>query len=191
MTTGLFITEDRRKTVDFSAPIWVLPDGLLVPAGNPRRLCGYASIASLGYTRLAVVADQVQHTTARALGVPADCITVYGTYAQAAEAVAVGLVDAFASVARAHRGHLEQVPGAALAVVDVPVSEKEPASGAFAFAKASRALCAAIDRVLASYLGTPAHRALVRRFGFSDADVELLMQIGTTGAPAQPVFTHR
>ncbi|TIO72004.1 MAG: transporter substrate-binding domain-containing protein, partial [Mesorhizobium sp.] len=30
MTTGLFISEERSKLVDFSRPIWSLPDGLMV-----------------------------------------------------------------------------------------------------------------------------------------------------------------
>src|SRR5262249_48585029 len=46
MTTGLFITPARRQLVAFSRPIWALPDGLLVRAGNPKRLAGFAAIAA-------------------------------------------------------------------------------------------------------------------------------------------------
>ena len=45
MTTGLFSTEERRRVMSFSRPIWALPDGILVAKGNPRGLDGYTSIA--------------------------------------------------------------------------------------------------------------------------------------------------
>src|SRR4030095_4437669 len=41
MTTGLFVTHERRARVDFSRPIWALHDGLLVRADNPRGIAGY------------------------------------------------------------------------------------------------------------------------------------------------------
>lgn len=40
MTTGLFISDERKKSVDFTRPIWVLQDGLLVAKGNPREFQG-------------------------------------------------------------------------------------------------------------------------------------------------------
>src|SRR5277367_3932967 len=44
MTTGLFVTEARRKTVAFSRPIWRLGDGLLVRLDDHRLIEGYSSI---------------------------------------------------------------------------------------------------------------------------------------------------
>ena len=38
MTTGLFISDERLKLVDFTRPIWMLPDGLLVAKNNPRAV---------------------------------------------------------------------------------------------------------------------------------------------------------
>lgn len=55
MTTGLFGTDDRRKTAQFSRPIWALPDGLLVRKGNPLSLSGYRSVADNNGARLCVV----------------------------------------------------------------------------------------------------------------------------------------
>ncbi|MGH6926939.1 MAG: transporter substrate-binding domain-containing protein, partial [Dongiaceae bacterium] len=71
MTTGLFITPVRRELVDFSRPIWALPDGLLVKAGNPKRLTDYVSIAADRAVTLGIVKDQVQRDTALAAGVAA------------------------------------------------------------------------------------------------------------------------
>jgi len=165
MTTGLFVTEARRQAADFSRPIWALPDGLLVASGNPHGIAGYSSIAQSPALRLGVVRDQVQHATALRLGVAASQIQIFGTYAEAAAAVAAGTIDAQASVAMAHRGYLAQNPALALTAVEVPVGEKPAEQGAFAFAKSQAALRDAVDSVLAGFLGTADHRSLVARFG--------------------------
>ena len=174
MTTGLFVTEERRRDVDFSRPVWALGDGLLIRDGNPDGIQGYRSLAGAPALTLAVISDQVQHLTALSHGVPDARITQFDTYEDAAQAVLTGAADAYASVARAHRGYLEQHRDLPLAVVDVPTTEKPPEFGAFAFAKPDIALRDAVDGILETYLGSAAHRTLVKEFGFSDADVDLV-----------------
>src|ERR1700753_3966189 len=100
MTTGLFVTSERQKLVDFSQAIWALQDGLVTPSTNPLAIDGYASIARLG-ARLGVVKDQVQHETALRLGVSAQQITIFRTYGDAMVALMNSTIDAFASVAMA------------------------------------------------------------------------------------------
>jgi polar amino acid transport system substrate-binding protein len=175
MTTGLFVTDERRARVDFSRPIWALHDGLLVRATNPRGIVGYRSLALDRSAILGVIVEQVQHATALRLGVPADRIRLFRTQDEAAGAVASGQIDAYASVAAAHRGYLVNRPDGSLAVVDVPVEEQPPAYGAFAFAKESRGLRDAIDGALASYLGSPEHRALMARYGFTAGEVDRVL----------------
>jgi polar amino acid transport system substrate-binding protein len=177
MTTGLFITPARRELVAFSRPIWALPDGLLVKAGNPKRLAGYASLAVDVTATLAVVKDQVQHDRARAAGVPAARIRQYASQDAAAKAVAAGEVDAYASVAMAHRGYLHHHCDAGLAVIGVgatgnPATDADPPFGAFAFAKSNAGLTRAVDEALATYLGSPAHRALMATYGFTAAEID-------------------
>jgi polar amino acid transport system substrate-binding protein len=173
MTTGLFATDERRNIAAFSRPIWALPDGLLVRANNPLRLGGYKSVAKQRCV-LAVVADQLQHRTAIEAGIPADRIAAFATYAQAADAVAKGAADAYASVARAHSAFLEARSEADMEVVTIPAEERPPAFGAFSFAKDDRAFVADIDRALDAYLGSPEHRAMMRHFGFADAEIDLI-----------------
>ncbi len=177
MTTGLFITSARRELVDFSRPIWALPDGLLVSAGNPKRLTSYASIAAERTASLGVVKGQVQRDAALAAGVPAARIRYYGSQDEAAKAVLAGEVDAYASVAMAHRGYLLRQAQSGLAVVDVAptvgsADNLDPPYGAFGFAKSSSGLARAVDDALASYLGSPAHRALMSTYGFGPVEID-------------------
>ncbi|AZO58062.1 MAG: transporter substrate-binding domain-containing protein [Mesorhizobium sp.] len=175
MTTGLFISEERSKLVDFSRPIWSLPDGLMVAKGNPLDLEGYRSLAGHPSARLGVISNQIQHRTALQNGVPPERISVFTTQAQAAEAVATGMVQAYASVAMAHRGYIARRPAALADVIDVPASERLPAAGAFAVAKGNDALRRRVDDCLGDLLGSRWHRDLMAGFGFSEADVDRLL----------------
>ena len=172
MTTGLFVTGARREIAAFSRPIWALSDGLLVRAGDPRGIDGYSSVARMPGLRLGVVGEQEQHRTALRLGISEQCISTFDAYDEAAAAVAAGAIDAFASVAMAHRGYLSQRPNVGLAAVDVAVGEKKAECGAFAFKKSAAELRDAIDGALAVFLGSADHRALMTRFGFSAEEVD-------------------
>lgn len=174
MTTGQFATEPRKELALFSRPIWALPDGLLVRAMAGGSIFGYRTFATPGTGLLAVVRDQVQHATALDLGVPPDRITIFETYVDAARAVAAGTVTAFASVARAHAGYLGQAPDRSLAVVAVPAIEREPAFGCYALARSDGELRSAVDAELAAFLGKTEHRTMMSRFGFADADIDLV-----------------
>lgn len=174
MTTGLFATEERKQHALFSRPIWALPDGLLVAKGNPHGLTGYRSAADKGI-RVAVIRDQVQHRAARDLGVSDDRLLIFDTYEQAADAVATRKADAYASVARAHAGYLAQHPQLALDIVTVPASEKPAARGSFGFSRDYATLCRSVDIILERFIGTPEHRLMMARFGFNDAEIDLLL----------------
>ncbi|MBZ9862814.1 transporter substrate-binding domain-containing protein [Mesorhizobium sp. CA12] len=175
MTTGLFISEERSTLVDFSRPIWSLPDGLMVAKGNPLELNGYRSVAQHPSAVLAVISGQIQHQTALQNGVPPQRIRIFATQAEAAEAVAAGHADAYASVAMAHRGYVNGRTGARLAVIDIPAFEKQPAAGAFALAKGNDALRRRVDQCLGDLLGSAWHREIMSKYGFSDDDVDRLL----------------
>lgn len=174
MTTGLFATGERRKIAAFGRPIWALPDGLLVREGNPMALTGYRSAAQSPGCVLAVIRDQIQHRSALEFGMPQERILVFDTYADAAHAVADGRAHAYASVARAHSGFIAGSGAQNLEVVTIGVDEKEPAFGAFAFHKSDAALRQAIDDALLAYLGSSGHRAMMKEFGFTDHEIDLV-----------------
>lgn len=175
MTTGLFVTPKRGRLVAFSRPIWALPDGFLVLAGNPKGITGYADLAADPTTGLGVVRDQVQHDAARRAGIPDERIVIHRSQDEAAQAVRSGAVDAYASVAMAHRGYLLQTADPTLALVDLPPVEHAVVPvGAFAFAKPSRALRDRMDRALEAYLGSAEHRTTMAGYGFTDAQIDLV-----------------
>ena len=174
MTTGLFATEERRDIAAFSRPIWGLPDGLLVPRGNPLGLTGYRTAGQIQECRLAVIRDQIQHRSAVEFGVPAERILIFETYGEAARAVLDGRAHAYASVARAHSGFIEQSESLPLDIVTVAADEKKPAFGCFGFGKTDSGLLRMVDDALAAHLGSSEHRSMMSRFGFTEAEISLV-----------------
>ena len=180
MTTGLFATAERKQTALFSRPIWALSDGLLVKANNPSKIDGYKSIAVNPNVRLAVICDQFQHRSAIEFGISPAQISIYETYRETAMAVKNGIVDAYASVGKAHCGFMAQNPSWYVTEVVVPFKEKPPAYGCFAFHLHDTELRDNVNTFLNNFLGSKEHRKMVAAFNVSDADVDLLMRYRST-----------
>jgi len=175
INTPLFITEERARLVEFSRPVWSLADGLMVRAGNPKRLISYRALALHADARLTVVADQVQEQRALVAGLPSARVLRVATQPEAVAAVRDGRSDAYASVAMAHRGFLRAAPDTRLEVADFGAEGGAAAEGAYSFAKSNADLRRAFDGALQRFLGSPEHRAIMRRYHFTDADVERVL----------------
>jgi len=172
INTPLFVTEERARLVEFSQPVWSLADGLMVKAGNPKNITSYRALAEHADARLVVVADQVQEQRALSAGLDPARVLRVATQPEAVAAVLQGQADAYASVAMAHRGSLRAAPDARLEVVDFGADGGAAAEGAYSFAKPNADLRLAFDRELGRYLGSPGHRAIMRRYHFADADID-------------------
>jgi polar amino acid transport system substrate-binding protein len=175
VNTPLFVTEERVRLVDFSRPVWSLADGLMMRTGNPKRLDSYEALAANADARLVVVADQVQEQRALAAGTKPDRILRVATQAEAVNAVLDSRADAYASVAMAHRGYLTANPDDGLGVVDFGASGGAVALGAYSFSKHQGDLRQRFDEGLGHFLGTPEHRAILHRHGFTDADIDRVL----------------
>ncbi len=169
VTTPLFVTQDRKRIVDFSRPVWALSDGLLVRERDRERLNGYEAVARDKQARLVVVADQVQERTGLAAGVPEARMRRVATQEDAVAMVRSGEADAYASVAMAHRGYLARAPEPGLTVVAIAGSKR--AEGGFALAKPSGRLRQELNRVLARLVGSAWHREMMMRHGFAAEDL--------------------
>lgn len=170
MTTGIFITPGRSKVVDFTNPIWAVPDGLLIRHSDLDRYTSYESIAQDPEGRLAVVTDQVQRQSAVGAGMPLSRIFEYPDQEAAANAVLFGNADAAASTARGNQALLDRWPDVPLTSV-VVATQAGPALGAFAVDKRNPQLTAAVDRALREILGSTMHLDLMSRYGFDDQDL--------------------
>jgi polar amino acid transport system substrate-binding protein len=171
----MFITAARRRLIRFSRPIWAVTDGLVVRAGEEERFTSYRDVAADPRARLAVATEQVQGDRARAAGLPADRLLVVSDQQQAVAAVSAGDADAAASTAIGNRAHLARLGDPGLTAVDLatgPEFGADPPCGGYGFHPADTVLADAVDHVLSGYLGTPEHRRLMHRYGFTPTELD-------------------
>jgi len=176
IAAGMYILPERCRQIAFSNPTYAVGEAFIVARGNPLRLHGYDDVARHATARLGVVAGAVERAYARETGVPDERVVVFPDTPSALEGLLAGRVDAYAGtsltvnslLARANSPRLER----ATPFRD-PVIGGKPARGygAFGFRKTDTALLAAFDAELARFIGTPAHLAAVKPFGFTAAEL--------------------
>jgi polar amino acid transport system substrate-binding protein len=176
IAAGMYILPERCEQVAFSNPTYSVGEAFIVAQGNPLRLHGYADVARRRRARLGVVAGTVELGYARAAGVPESRILVFPDAPSALEGVLAQRVDAYAGTSLTVNSLLARAkaPGIERAApFRDPVIEGKPVRGhgAFAFRKDDAKLIAAFDEGLARYIGTPAHLAAVKPFGFTAVEL--------------------
>lgn len=174
IAAGMYITPQRCREIAFSNPTYRIGEAFIVRRGNPLDLHSYADVAAHPTARLAVVVGTVERGYARALGVPDDRVLVLPDAPAAVAALQAGRVDAYGGTRLTVDDLLGKLTGDELVRATPfanPVIDGRPAVGygAFGFRKDEDGLRAAFDRELADFIGSPAHRKLVRPFGFTEA----------------------
>jgi len=177
MNTALFITAERTSKVAFSDPIWALPDGLIVLSGNPHSISTYSLIAGNPDTKLGAVKGTKQIDEAKLEGIPHDRVIEFGSQEDAIEAIRDGRIHAFSATALGNRTFVALPGNGDLGIAEgfrPPTHSGHPSAGfgAFSFAKGDNDLVADFNAAMASYLGTPEHRTMMGRYGFTDAEID-------------------
>lgn len=176
IAAGMYVTPARERQIAFSHPSYCTHAALLVRHADAQRLRGYADLAQDPGARLAVLAGAVEGEAALAAGVPAGRIHAFPDAASAAQAVADGEADALTLSAPSVQWLADH--DARLRRAAEPVAAAPPdGCGAFGFRQEDRELRRRFDAQLRAFLGTPAHVALVRPFGFTPTELP----------PAQPM----
>jgi polar amino acid transport system substrate-binding protein len=178
LNTGIFVTDARRRQVRFTRPIWAVSDGLVVRVGDVGRFATYRDLGVDATARLGVVVGQVQGDSARHAGMPDERLVRFATQDEAVDAVRRGDIDAAASTAIGNRALVARMHEPGLVAVDLgtPAGDRrQPVPvGAFSLSFEQAALAAALDTQLATFLGSPHHRAIMVRYGFTDHEFDAL-----------------
>lgn len=177
IAAGMYVTPERERQIAFSETTFQVRSGLLVAAGNPKRLHGTRQVAEEADVRLAVLSGSVEESLYRRLGVPVNRLVVVPDALTGRSAVESGLADALAlsspsvfwMAKSGHRGRVEA------AYPYEPMADEKLGCGAFAFRKEDRALRRAWNRALREFLRSDEHAALVASFGFALTDLPPLV----------------
>lgn len=172
VAAGLFVNPERARRVRFSRPTLRVRPGWLTRAGELAALGPYRRALQRPELRVAVLAGSVEQALLMGLGMPAarllDVPDAQAGMAAVAGRVADALALSLPTVAymAAHSSRLLQAQAAL-----EPGSTEGCSLTAFAFRQADGDLQQAVDDVLARYLGSAAHLALLQPLGLGRDDL--------------------
>lgn len=152
-------------------------------SGDAEGLTSYASIAADPDIRLGVVSGQVHVDTAIEAGVPERRLRYFSTQDDAVRTVLACEVDAVASTAIGSRALVARLADTRLVALDaVPQTRAAGCTvasplGAFALHHDDGDRARAVDAALGAFLGSGAHRDLMARYGFNQAELDALPRI--------------
>lgn len=176
IAAGMYVLPERCKQIAFSNPTYGIGQAFVVRSGNPKALHSYEDVVNHADSSLGVVAGAVERGYARALGVPDNRVTVFPNAPSALAGVQAGRVDAYAATSLTVQDLISKAGGAG---VERAVPFRDPiingesvrGYGAFGFRKTDQAFADAFNAELAKFLGSEAHLALVRPFGFTTQEL--------------------
>ena len=176
IAAGMWILPPRSREIIFSERLSCILQGMLVQEGNPLDLHSYRDVTRHGSARLGVVAGGVELMFARAAGVPESRLFIFPDQPSAVAGLQAGRVDANAGPAPAHRDLLRKPSASGLETIDPFVQPRAAGLPArtcsgIGFRKEDKRHLDEFNRHLTGFIGTPEHLELIRRFGFTEAEL--------------------
>ncbi|WP_051393519.1 transporter substrate-binding domain-containing protein [Glycomyces arizonensis] len=168
---GMFINPDRCERVAFAEPDYVMPDTLLVLAGNPLDLSDITSVAEHDSAVIGVMNGTTEHINVEAIGMPEERVNVQEDLSALILELKAGRCDAIALTQM--NLQLEAEADDELATTDgfYPVDENGEeiiGAGAAVFSPADTDFRDAVNEELAKVLDDPElWLSLVEEFGFT------------------------
>ncbi|MBV8913726.1 MAG: ectoine/hydroxyectoine ABC transporter substrate-binding protein EhuB [Acetobacteraceae bacterium] len=171
VASGIYIRPDRCKQVAFGEPLYVVGDAIIVRAGNPRHIHGYADVAHdrsihIGYP----TGGTGVSGNAKAMGVADDQLIGFPDGPTGFAAVKAGRIDGYATTAIVGEEQLRAARDPALeraAPFEQPVVDGKVQVGvtSFALRPEDKDLLAELNRHLAALKATPAYLEILERNG--------------------------
>jgi polar amino acid transport system substrate-binding protein len=169
IAAGMFITPKRCEQVAFSEPSYGIGQAFLVPAGNPKGIEDYGSIAGNSDLKLAVMAGAVEGGYAKDSGIDQSQLVMLPDQVSLVKAVQAGRADAAALTALSIADMASKNEGVESTPPFGTVAGKSVTGhGGFAFRKEDQDLLEAFNAELKKFIGSPEHIALVTPFGFGE-----------------------
>jgi polar amino acid transport system substrate-binding protein len=169
------ILPDRCKQVTFTEPNSSYGEGLLVPAGNPKKLHSYEDIKKDPSLKVAIVSGADQLDFLHGLGVPDGQIVMIQANADALSTVQTGRADAYAATELTVAQLLKGATGVEQAepFSDPVISGKPVRSyGGFDFRPEDKDLFDAFNKALVEFKKTDDYKKILTSYGLSPESVE-------------------
>ncbi|MGN6097507.1 MAG: ectoine/hydroxyectoine ABC transporter substrate-binding protein EhuB [Bosea sp. (in: a-proteobacteria)] len=171
VASGLAITPERCKQVAFGAPDLQAPDAAIVLAGNPKKIHGYADIASNADIVMGAGRGSVVTANAAAAGVPTSRMLLFPDIESNLSALRAGRIDTALMASPTVIGLLAGKGGTGLErAAPFDVGKAQTNFAAIAFRKEDVDLRATYDEQLAKLKGSEVFAAIMKKYGFGDPE---------------------
>ncbi len=177
VTSSIYIKPDRCAQVAFAEPLYILGDGIVVTAGNPKKIHSYADIAKDPTIKLAYTVGGTGITdNAKAMGVKDEQLVAVTDDPGGYAAVQAGRADGFANPATILEGQLKALGDSGLeraSPFEQPSENGKPRYGfaSFAVRLEDQDLLAEINKHLAELRTRPEFMAIMEKYGFTKDDM--------------------
>jgi polar amino acid transport system substrate-binding protein len=169
VAAGMFIIPDRCKQASFSDPMYCAPEAFLVPAGNPKHLTDFKSVADAGI-KLGVLGGAVEGIYAGKAGVKSSNIVEVATARDGLLQVKQGRLGALGLTTITLKNILQKNPGSGLELTQpfTPVvdGKKVYGCGGAVFRKQDNALRVAFNQQLKKLRESGELLKIIKPFGF-------------------------
>jgi polar amino acid transport system substrate-binding protein len=172
IATGMFITEERSRRINFSEPTFYVKQGLIVAQGNPEKLFSYEQTLGIKDFKMAVIEGSIEESLLREMGFNEKHLILVPDLESGKIAIetslACGLALSLPSVRwiSIHEN---------MDMLQIAVPFNQPSAkyddklgyGAVEFQKKDIQLQKAWNKELKKFIGSPKHIELLTKFGFS------------------------
>ncbi len=176
IAAGMFVRPARCEQIAFSEPTVGLGLAVMVAAGNPKNLHSFEDIAASPDATLVVISGGAELDYAKGTGIPEDRLQILLDNPSGMAAVVTGQADAFALSSIVIQNMIDTAANPAIERATPftdPVIDGASVRGygAFGFRKDDADFVAAFNDVLADFIGSDEHKAIVQPYGFTDAEL--------------------
>jgi polar amino acid transport system substrate-binding protein len=184
INSAFYISAARCKQVQFSAPIWVAQESFIVKAGNPKNLHSYEDLAKDGTAKIGLLTGAVEKKLMPKVGVKDEQIVTFNDQASILAALRTGRIDAFVATSIGNQKLLEVTGDKDLEKADpfhpsTIDGKLDVGYGAFTFRSEDKDFVEEFNKQLVAFLGTPEHLALIKPYGFTEADIKPILGLKT------------
>ncbi|UQD57300.1 transporter substrate-binding domain-containing protein [Flavobacterium sp. K5-23] len=172
IATGMFITKERSKRINFSEPTFYVKQVLIVVKGNPEKISSYEQTLGIKDFKMAVLEGSIEESLLREIGFKGNQLVLVPDIESGKIAVETYLADGLALTLPALRWMFTHGKMDLLQVAE-PFTQPsvkyngQLGYGAVEFQKKDVQLQKAWNKELKEFIGSPKHIELLTIFGFS------------------------
>jgi polar amino acid transport system substrate-binding protein len=172
IVASMYVTPKRCKQVIFANPTYGIGEAFIVKKGNPDGINTFADAVKKGL-KVAFIAGTAEVGYAKMAGLSREQRLIVPNFASGVAAVTAGRASAVA---------LTSLTAKDLAAKSDAIERAKPftftyngksykGEGSIAFRKEDTRLRDAVNAQLAKFIGTPAHLAMIEKFGFDKSNL--------------------